>query len=59
MTKDEFVYAYTAHHHELYEFADGAALITDCDELKKIALNYLEARQALENGLDAIGIEKG
>jgi len=59
MTKEEFVYAYDGAPYELYEFAEGAVEITDCDELKKLATEYLEARQAFENGLDETGIEKG
>ena len=45
--------------YELYEFAEGAVNITDCEELSNAAKWFVASKAALEAALEKFDIEIG
>jgi hypothetical protein len=59
MTLDKFVGDYDGAPLELSDFAYGAAQITDNQDLKEIAQEYLQAKRNFEHALDIAGVMVG
>ena len=59
MDKLEYIKIYDGAPCDLYEFAEGAVNVQDCDELKVKAVEYLSAKLRFEKFLEDIGVGIG